>query len=537
MPLLGGFCWKNETCATDNTICIDNQCQCRANYIENGKFCFSNTVNRSCLDNTDCVGLKWSECSKQGACTCQPNTVLVKNTCVPQLDVHCNLDTDCRVKNFKCIDNTCQCTENFMFRRLECVPKISFESCKKDADCNQIPFAECSIEKKCECKHNFIATDHRTCKPLLGEFCANDEDCQTLNSECDHNECVCRDDYVQESIYSCIPTLLGQFCREDNDCNNIKNAECNNKVCVCKSDYVSTDLTTCLLLLGRQCTKRSDCAPDNSACLGGICDCNEYFISKSDDKCLPTLLEKKCQDHLDCHDKKFSLCGQNKVCACSFYYVASNGNECEPLLGGKCNNTSQCMVDNSICLNNRCRCKPHFLQSFHTYCIPIMLGRSCTEQTQCKTTQNSICVSNVCVCRDDHFAFNGIFCIPVLNRVCWTNDQCSGDSFHCSNYKCQCRPGFTAVSVEKCVKTDSLFSCNDETECSDIWHSTCSTKKCVCRSNNIAVSKSTCLPILRGYCWKDDQCKAENSACINYWCKCKPGFTEIAINSCAAIVL
>ncbi|CAD6244806.1 GSCOCG00013481001-RA-CDS, partial [Cotesia congregata] len=165
------------------------------------------------------------------------------------------------------------------------------------------------------------------------------------------------------------------------------------------------------------------------------------------------------------------------------------------------------------------------------------LGRSCTKHDQCNVTRNSICVSNVCICRSNHFAYNEIFCIPVLDQVCSKNSQCSGDFFHCSNNKCQCRPGFTAVSVDKCVRTISLFSCRDETECSDIWHSTCSTEKCVCKSNNIAVGNSTCLPILRGYCWRDDQCKADNSACINYWCECKPGFVEVAMNSCAPIIL
>lgn len=618
MPFLGAFCWKNETCATDNSICVDNQCQCRDYYRENGNLCLPIAVNHFCSNDTDCVELKWSECSNQGVCTCRSNTIPVKDYCVPQLNVYCNLDSDCRVKNSKCIQNKCQCKKNYLFRFSECVTIYLFESCEENSDCDQIRFAECSITNKCDCKQNFIATDRRSCKPLLGEICIRNDDCQALNSECDDNECVCREDYFEESTSSCIPTHLGQICKKNNDCKKIKNAECINMECVCKSDYVSTDPNTCLLLLGRQCTNNSDCAPDNAICFGGLCDCEAYFIVKSEDKCLPTMLQKNCKNLFDCKDKKFSFCAENKICTCTFNYMTFNGTECEPLLRGECSNTHQCMVDNSICVDNRCQCMPDFSPSSHTHCIPnylggacnrdfdcinlknskcinekcyclenhsvfnsticfpllgaacresgdcyvensicldekcqcktnyfqsskfrcdlIILGRACTKNSQCNLLQNAICVSNVCVCRRNHFAFNKISCVPVLNRVCSKNSQCSGDFFHCLDGRCQCTPGFTAVSLDKCVRTESLFSCSDTTECSDIWHSECSTGKCVCKSNNIAIGNSTCLPILHGYCWRDDQCTAESSACIDYRCACKPGFTEIAVNSCAPII-
>lgn len=31
-PILGGFCWKSELCATTNAVCIDNECKCKDNY-------------------------------------------------------------------------------------------------------------------------------------------------------------------------------------------------------------------------------------------------------------------------------------------------------------------------------------------------------------------------------------------------------------------------------------------------------------------------------------------------------------------------
>ncbi|XP_044588909.1 uncharacterized protein LOC123268091 [Cotesia glomerata] len=33
-PILGGFCWKNETCVTENSVCIDQECQCKENHTQ-----------------------------------------------------------------------------------------------------------------------------------------------------------------------------------------------------------------------------------------------------------------------------------------------------------------------------------------------------------------------------------------------------------------------------------------------------------------------------------------------------------------------
>lgn len=31
-PSLGAPCWRDEKCATDNAVCIDNLCQCKSNH-------------------------------------------------------------------------------------------------------------------------------------------------------------------------------------------------------------------------------------------------------------------------------------------------------------------------------------------------------------------------------------------------------------------------------------------------------------------------------------------------------------------------
>lgn len=37
-PLLGEFCWKNEKCAVNNSVCANNTCQCQVGFSFQSKF-------------------------------------------------------------------------------------------------------------------------------------------------------------------------------------------------------------------------------------------------------------------------------------------------------------------------------------------------------------------------------------------------------------------------------------------------------------------------------------------------------------------
>lgn len=87
------------------------------------------------------------------------------------------------------------------------------------------------------------------------------------------------------------------------------------------------------------------------------------------------------------------------------------------------------------------------------------------------------------------------------------------------------------------ISANSRYSCKNKYDCSDLWHSHRSReRKCVFKSNNVAINNSTCLPILDGYCWRNDQCAVENSFCSNYRCACKSHFLAIAKNQCISVL-
>lgn len=83
------------------------------------------------------------------------------------------------------------------------------------------------------------------------------------------------------------------------------------------------------------------------------------------------------------------------------------------------------------------------------------------------------------------------------------------------------------------LAASNVFSCKEPSECSDSWHFTCSpNRQCVCQTNNTAINHATCLPTLGGLCWKDDQCMATKSSCVDYRCACKEGHIRVADNFC-----
>ncbi|KAH0561288.1 uncharacterized protein LOC123265410 [Cotesia glomerata] len=126
-------------------------------------------------------------------------------------------------------------------------------------------------------------------------------------------------------------------------------------------------------------------------------------------------------------------------------------------------------------------------------------------------------------------------CAPLLNTSC-RHDECKIESSHCIERKCQCKPGYSAVSTNQCVKTSSLYSCTDISHSADSWHFDCSKeKKCVCKANNSAINNLSCLPVLGGICWKDDQCVTQNPICVDFRCRCKSGFILVSHNMCESI--
>lgn len=66
----------------------------------------------------------------------------------------------------------------------------------------------------------------------------------------------------------------------------------------------------------------------------------------------------------------YAICSVDfQKCKClPNYGVLKNNQRCVALIGGYCDHYKQCMVENSICINNKCQCKESYVMRTNREC-------------------------------------------------------------------------------------------------------------------------------------------------------------------------
>ncbi|XP_014298521.2 fibrillin-1-like isoform X2 [Microplitis demolitor] len=539
-PLLNETCKNDKQCIPDNSVCIDNKCQCKFRYLQRSNDeCVLNYLEKWCRLDEDCNEILNAKCSNANKCICHSNYVqLNATTCAPLLGGFCTNDAECKTDFSACHYNKCTCLDGYSSRSDNlCLPVFLRQFCRDDRDCDKISNAKCSDDNECICKSGYSTFDKGVCLPLIGSYCKEHKECLVYNSNCHNNKCQCLDNYVAQSNEQCVSSHFNKACYTNIDCGEIMNSYCSKyNFCACKSNYIAASGNRCQPILGKQCHDDTLCIINNSLCINNKCQCKPKYVSDGNNKCIPKL-DESCEQNEDCIKIPNARCSIKKKCICKNDYIASEKVLCLPLLGGKCSGDENCSVENSICNENKCQCKPHHSTHSNHRCESITLGKSCSTNLDCEFIQNSKCsVNKICICDANTFALSQDLCVPILNGFCFSDNQCKFNGFHCIDNKCQCKPDFSSISSSQCMATHLLHSCEDSTDCSEPWHAECSDDhKCICRSNNIAMSRSMCLPLLDGYCWRDDQCQTGNSICENFRCACGSDFVPVSNNLCVPV--
>ncbi|XP_057335566.1 rh5-interacting protein-like [Microplitis mediator] len=535
-------CSSKFPCTIDHSLCIDDMCQCETRFVYNSSKCIPLHLNGSCKSNNDCDPILNARCSADNICVCNENHIeFNERVCRPVLPQHCLEDGDCIAINSICIMNECQCKPHFVRQSTNlCVLSQLGMDCKDSNDCIDILYSECSVSKKCECMSNYAEYNITACGPLLGSYCSENRQCATLNSICSNNICVCGDGLIEYSNNKCTSHFIGKYCMIDKDCEEILDSKCENNDCACKDNYDMVNTTACAPLLGEYCKNNQQCAPANSICNNNKCQCDSDYVRQFNNKCLPKAGHFKisCYKDDDCVSIKYAKCSIYQKCVCQLSYVAHGVDKCIALIGEYCDSDDECISNHTVCIDNKCQCAKKFAMRTKYQCDHISLGKTCLKDDNCDVgIKNSVCsIDNICVCRENYYALNGFECVPVLHEYCLNNDECRFNYSVCVENKCQCKHNFQSVSASQCKPIDYLYVCNDDLDCGDPWHIKCfSDKKCRCNSNNFLINRSTCLPLLKGYCWRDSQCFVPNSACIDYHCKCKQNFMAVSSNLCLPV--
>ncbi|XP_057322611.1 prion-like-(Q/N-rich) domain-bearing protein 25 [Microplitis mediator] len=552
VPILNGFCWHDNECFPDNSICIDNKCQCITGFTSESNDKCAPTVPlwQQCNTSQQCNDLtNHSMCSSTiKLCVCQDNYYSLGNRCIPLLNGSCS-DTDiCTIHNSECIDGKCQCKPKFLFNDLECKPTLLNERCVTDQDCTLLKYSKCSAENECICDNNYIKLNETSCGSLLEGLCSTDEQCTVANSTCTDNKCQCRSNFLPKANNSQCEELLNQYCltsehcKSENsicidtkcrylgmdcllysDCIGILHANCSKlNVCSCQENYYDYE-SVCVPLLEGYCDNSTECFVSNSICIKHRCQCKLDFKSFDNDECQPLKLHGSCNINKDCDQIENTVCIDNE-CTCNKNYMKSYNGTCKPLLGGLCSKNDECMPHHSICVDNVCKCRLDHVQQSNEKCLPLYLKQSCEFTEECCKIKYSVCLNNKCVCKTNYTAWGDSECKAPIGEYCDRDKECLSPDSTCNENKCQCRENFISQFGKYCKPASLLHSCYEDADCADLLHTECSLdiKKCVCKPNNISLNKLTCFPLIGGYCTADYQCMADHTVCIDNYCQCKP---------------
>ncbi|XP_008552679.1 prion-like-(Q/N-rich) domain-bearing protein 25 [Microplitis demolitor] len=315
-------------------------------------------------------------------------------------------------------------------------------------------------------------------------------------------------------------------------CNPYKIQPCCDEKDVCKNmgGYFS-----CInqVILGISCRTTYECAVRNSQCIGNICQCSPLYIPSSTNKCKRRSLGRPCNDDSHCkRSLNHTVCSQDKRCVCGNYYYPTIEDICVRAYNSFCVENEPCAQE-SYCINRLCQCKSN--QVYRNFkCVPKDLGESCKNHTDCYGVRFAKCSKHQkCICDANYLAMNKTMCQPSLGGFCLKNEQCVALHSICIQNKCQCHIDYSPVPEEhRCVRTSLGKFCESNADCKVIKNSKCSGDVCVCNDDNFTFNRSTCIPIINGFCSSDESCEFHGFHCVDNKCQCKPNFVLVSPDTC-----
>ncbi|XP_053594644.1 prion-like-(Q/N-rich) domain-bearing protein 25 [Microplitis demolitor] len=537
-PMLGEFCDNNRICGVNHSICIDNLCKCKIDFLPRSQVqCLPRILKSQCENDAMCDAIKFAKCSRNKICTCSSNTLLTReNRCAPILDGSCWNDSDCMTNNSVCIHNKCQCKTGFVRRNENTCNKGHLGMfCRSDKECNDIiEHSICLINNKCFCDFDYIPINGTICAPIINKNCFYDDLCATKNSDCIENKCQCKPEYTF-SIDKCIPKYLNESCDDDQECEKIDNSKCSvNKKCVCKHNYSRLNETTCWPKLTGVCLSDEQCTVTNSVCVNKRCQCKSHYLAVLNEECLAVNLGQKCLINSDCRKISHAICSDDYYCVCRLNYTQFNDTTCAVKMKGYCENDKQCVFDHSFCNNTKCQCKSGFILRNDNECISHYIGKSCATNEDCNEIQHAKCLDKKkCVCRENNVQLDIITCAPLLGKFCWKNETCATDNSICVDSECQCKVNYLERS-NQCLPIFSESYCANDQNCIKIKkNSFCGkNRECICKQNYFSLNETVCAPLLNQSCQNNEICATDNAECVKNKCACKANVTSQSNNQC-----
>ncbi|XP_044593996.1 neurogenic locus notch homolog protein 1-like [Cotesia glomerata] len=549
-PILNGYCWKNETCATENSLCIDNECQCRDGFVAEANECmpgeshliFRDTrviksvlaviIGSKCSNDAACASVKFAKCSSNNVCVCSENAIEINGRlCSIRLGATCQTNDNCTAVNSWCDDNKCQCkAQHFAYSEIECRLAFIGMPCNKSWVCDFHFMNSRCINKTCQCLQNYMLKNGNECSPVTSSYCSTTDKCLDAESVCIASRCQCKPNYVMRE-FKCLPQELPGRCNKDSDCSEVTFAVCSRNECVCLNGFFNVNATACAKALGGSCNVNKDCAFRFSHCFEKKCKCDHGYVQYSESQCIARMT---CSHKSNCSQIKNAHCFESQ-CSCKDNHIEMNAFTCAPLLNATCSNDLNCAPPNSICIDHKCQCEFSYFPKSNYDCVLMYLERRCRVDKDCIDICFAKCSdAGKCICHQNYVLTGPTTCSPTLGGYCASTRECVALNAECSRNQCHCSPGYTQHSDDLCLPVFLGQKCDIDEDCDKISNAKCSDKRCQCKEGYTKFDRQVCLPLIGANCTEHKECAVYNSNCVNNKCQCLETFVPQTQSECVA---
>ncbi|XP_044592445.1 prion-like-(Q/N-rich) domain-bearing protein 25 [Cotesia glomerata] len=215
-----------------------------------------------------------------------------------------------------------------------------------------------------------------------------------------------------------------------------------------------------------------------------------------------------CYEPMDCAHLENSYCSADKKCICIEGYVPRN-EHCVPAIGTKCDD-KDCKLNNTRCIEGTCQCAYGFVALSKVECLRISEhGKKCENDIQCSCKNFGTC--------DTEEPYTDVFC---------------------AGKKCSCLEDYHYVPGKyTCVKSAQKLghNCTVTDSCLPVKNTECIEDRCSCPDKHF-VEQDQCLSGIGATCaMYGEDCKANNSRCGFFGCKCYDKFVELSVKQCVPI--
>lgn len=80
-------------------------------------------------------------------------------------------------------------------------------------------------------------------------------------------------------------------------------------------------------------------------------------------------LNRSCVNDNECKLINNAECSKDNRCICKTNYVETKILDCAPLLNEHCTRDIQCVTNDSVCIDNKCKCKFSYSQRSNNECV------------------------------------------------------------------------------------------------------------------------------------------------------------------------